>query len=84
MFLHIGSNNVVSKKDILSILDYRLGFSNITKEFIKTARNEGFLISIADLGKEKSYVITIDKIYVSPISCSTLKKRFLSALGNEE
>lgn len=84
MFLHLGSNNVVPKKDILSILDYRLGFSNITKEFIQTTKNEGFLISIADPGKEKSYVITTDKIYVSPISCSTLKKRFLSAFENEE
>jgi regulator of extracellular matrix RemA (YlzA/DUF370 family) len=79
MFLHIGGDTVVFKKDIISIMDYKKGFSVINKEFMDVARDEGFIRTITGKGKEKSYVITSDTIFISPISCSTLKKRFLSS-----
>lgn len=75
MFLHLGEDLVVPKKDIIAILDIRAGGAPITAEFLEIARDEGFLHQIAEKGKEKSYVITSRKVYVSPISCSTLKKR---------
>ncbi|MFZ5645082.1 MAG: extracellular matrix regulator RemB [Bacillota bacterium] len=75
MFLHLGGDTVALKKDIIAILDYKKGFSAINKEFMEIARDEGFIENISEQGKEKSYVITSDKIFISPISCSTLKKR---------
>ena len=75
MFLHLGGDKVVPKKDIIAILDYKKGNSSITKEFIQIARDEGFIENISENNKEKAYVITSEKIYISSISCNTLKKR---------
>lgn len=68
MFLHLGKDIVVSKEDVIMILDYRAN--------IKTLSNENaFLRNLAEKGKEKSWVITTRDIFISPISSSTLKKR---------
>ncbi|MCG9966845.1 DUF370 domain-containing protein [Pelotomaculum terephthalicicum JT] len=75
MFLHIGADVVVPKKDIIAILEIETKSSPITKEFLEIARDEGFIEHVSGNNKEKSYLITTDKIYFSPISCTTLKKR---------
>jgi len=80
MFLHLGGDVVVSKKDIIAILDVRTRQAPVTKEFIEIAGDEGFIKSIYDKEKEKSFVITTRDIYMSPISCITLKKRAESFL----
>jgi len=79
MFFFLFGDCVVPKKDIIAILDYHKGFSGINKEFLEIARDEGFVETITEPGKEKSYLITTEKIYISPISCNTLKKRSMSA-----
>jgi hypothetical protein len=84
MFLHLGGDTVALKKDIIAILDYKKGLSSINKEFMEIARDEGFVKTISEVGKEKSYVITSDKIFISPISCSTLKKRAASGFFMED
>lgn len=84
MFLHLGSDKIVPKKDIIVILDYKKGNSAITREFVQIARDEGFVKNISDPDKEKSYVITTEKIFISPISCNTLKKRSRETIGMEE
>ncbi|NLI14097.1 extracellular matrix regulator RemB [Pelotomaculum propionicicum] len=80
MFLHLGGDVVVSKEDIIAILDVRTRQAPITREFIEIARDEGFIKNIYDQEKEKSFVITTRDIYMSPISCVTLKKRAESFL----
>ena len=75
MFLHLGGDVVVLKKDVIAILDIRTRQTAVTKEFIETARDEGFIKNIYDKDREKSFVVTTRDIYMSPISCSTLKKR---------
>jgi len=75
MFLHLGADVVVPKKDIIAILEINTRSSPITKEFLEIARDEGFIEYISENNKEKSYLVTTDKIYFSPISCTTLKKR---------
>ena len=79
MFLHLGGEFVIRLKDVISIMDLETTtISKITKEFLKTAEEEGFIINISD-DIPKSYVITeVDKkskIYLSPISSVTLFKR---------
>ncbi|HBV97932.1 MAG: hypothetical protein JL50_07400 [Peptococcaceae bacterium BICA1-7] len=83
MFLHLGGDKVALKKDIIAILDYKKGFSAINKDFMEIARDEGFIETISEEGKEKSFVITSEKIYISPISCSTLKKRSVGGFSIE-
>lgn len=75
MFLHLGGDIVVLKKDIIAILDARTKNSAVTREFIEIAKDEGFIQPISNADKEKSLVITSKEIYISPISCTTLKKR---------
>ncbi|MFX4262952.1 extracellular matrix regulator RemB [Pelotomaculum propionicicum] len=75
MFLHLGADVVVLKKDIIAILDITTAQAAVTKEFIEIARDEGFIRNIYEKDREKSFVVTTRDIYMSPISCSTLKKR---------
>ncbi|MDW7673079.1 MAG: DUF370 domain-containing protein [Bacillota bacterium] len=76
MFLHIGGDVVVLKKDIITIIDSETGLScEATKEFLNTAKEEGFLRSIDENEKVKSYVVTDREIYLSPIAAFTLLKR---------
>lgn len=77
MFLHLGGDVVVHKKDIIAIIDARTKISQATKEFLEIAEDEGFFSAVAEPEKEKSFVITTHHIYLSPISCVTLKKRAL-------
>ncbi|HHW49147.1 MAG TPA: DUF370 domain-containing protein [Clostridiaceae bacterium] len=81
MFLHIGGNVVIPAKNIIAIFDIdNTTVSKDTRDFLKIAEEEGFVEAISpDL--PKSFIITeVDKkskIYLSPISSTTLLKRSL-------
>jgi len=73
MFIHIGGDTVVSTKEVISILDHQtVKSSKSNKAFLQEKK-----IMIVDSGSEetKSYVITQDVVYCSPISSLTLKRR---------
>lgn len=73
MFIHIGGDTVVSTKDVISILDHQsVKSSKVNQAFLQANRN-----MVVDQGVEetKSYVITKDAVYCSPISSLTLKRR---------
>ncbi len=79
MFLHIGEEVVVRLKDVIAIMDLdTTTVSKYSKEFLKIAEEEGFIVSISN-DLPKSFIITeVDKkskIYLSPISSITLSKR---------
>ncbi|MBE7009979.1 MAG: DUF370 domain-containing protein [Ruminococcaceae bacterium] len=79
MFLHLGADVVVNMKDVIAILDLDVtSTSKITREFLRVAEDEGFVVNVSD-DLPKSFVITeIDKesrVFVSPISTATLLKR---------
>ncbi len=79
MYLHLGQDVVVSLKNVIAILDMdNTTISRISKEFLKTAEEEGFVENVSD-DLPKSYVICeVDKkskVYISPISSVTLLKR---------
>lgn len=78
MYLHIGNNVILNKKDIIFILDYEnLKENNIFKEFC-TNIDKNNITDISE-GKTKSIIITkendILKGYISNISSTTLAKR---------
>lgn len=80
MYLHIGGDLTIRLKTVVAILDMdTTTTSKITKEFLRTAEDEGFIIPVSD-DLPKSYVITEEsgkgnRIYLSPISSTTLLKR---------
>lgn len=79
MFLHLGENVVVPIKDIIGIFDFETTtYSSDTSSFLRMAEEDGFVERISK-DKPKSFVIAevnkMSKIYLSPISSSTLTKR---------
>lgn len=93
MFLHLGGDVVVNKKDIIAVMDLETtSISKITKLFLKKATEQNIVINIKTAELPKSYVLTQEKgknkLYVSPLSSQTLNKRFnnedfLKVLGKE-
>ena len=79
MFLHLGENVVVPIKDIIGIFDLQNSmYGSDTVQFLRMAEEDGFVEKITN-EKPKSFVIAEvnkkSKIYLSPISSSTLNKR---------
>ncbi|WP_125154236.1 extracellular matrix regulator RemB [Clostridium rectalis] len=79
MFLHLGENVVVPLKDIIGIFDIETSmYSSDTTQFLRLAEEDGFVERITK-EKPKSFIIAeVDKkskIYLSPISSTTLTKR---------
>jgi len=82
MFLHIGGDYMVFIKDIIAIIDMeRSTISQDTRNFLKTSEEEGFIVNVDENELPKSIIITqgkySNKVYLSPISTSTLYKRYL-------
>lgn len=80
MYLHLGSDVVVSQSEILAIFDMdTTSFSYITKEFLAHAQREYKIIDVSRNDLPKSYILCGTKqhyyIYISPLSASTLYKR---------
>ena len=79
MFLHLGENVVVPTKDIIGIFDLQNTiYSSDTIQFLRMAEEDGFVERVTS-EQPKSFVIAevnkMSKVYLSPISSSTLKKR---------
>jgi extracellular matrix regulatory protein B len=79
MFLHLGENVVVPLKDVIGIFDIETSmYSSDTIQFLRLAEEDGFVQRI-NKQQPKSFVIAEvnkkSKIYLSPISSSTLTKR---------
>ena len=82
MFLHIGGDYMVFIKNIIAIIDMeRSTISQDTRNFLKTSEEEGFIVNVDENELPKSIIITqgkySNKVYLSPISTSTLYKRYL-------
>ncbi len=74
MFLHIGKEVSILIRDIVAIINLEsVAESNISQDFLKTIAEEGFVVSLTE--EPHSFIVTTDKVYLSPISTSTLKKR---------
>ncbi|MBQ3053515.1 MAG: DUF370 domain-containing protein [Clostridia bacterium] len=88
MFLHLGNDYIVFNKDIIAVLDFETTTtSKITREFLKEAEEEGFIINVSE-DIPKSFIITEtkgrSKIYISNIASSTLLKRIEGDKKGEE
>lgn len=67
MFISIGWNNVVRAEEVVAILEYGQAAKTVDPAL---AENEE-----ADHVPAKSIIVTTDRIYSSPLSVQTLKKR---------
>ena len=75
MFIHLGGEKVIRSAELVAIFDLSIEKSSkISKQFVIHASKEK---QVEVIGEEeaKSIVVTLEKIYYSPISSGTLKKR---------
>lgn len=77
MFIHIGGDVMISTEELIGIFDFQIGNSIYTQGFIEQA-NADQIIEIIDTGELKSIIVTEKKLYYSPISATTLKRRAIS------
>lgn len=79
MFLHLGENVVVPIKDIIGIFDLQsTKYSSDTNQFLRMAEEDGFVERITKENPKSFVIAEVDKkskIYLSPISSTTLTKR---------
>lgn len=75
MYIHLGNNNIISYENIIAILNIKPPISKDLKEFIETIMLEKEFLYIGDKGQEKALIICADKVYLSPISTTTLLRR---------
>ena len=75
MFLHLGEDTVINSKKVIGIFDMDTSTVNkATRDYLTKAEKEKKLIYV-NFELPKSFVVTEDKVYVSPLNTSTLLKR---------
>lgn len=75
MFIHLGGDVMVIQKDVIAIFDCKIeDASSTTAEFLKMSSEKRKTIVI-DPSETKSFILTNEYLYYSPISSLTLKKR---------
>ncbi|MCZ8517452.1 DUF370 domain-containing protein [Paenibacillus filicis] len=82
MFIHLGGEKIIRASELVAIFDLSIEKSSkISKQFINFATKDKKLEIIGD-EESKSLVVTQSKVYYSPISSMTLKKRAHQLLTN--
>jgi regulator of extracellular matrix RemA (YlzA/DUF370 family) len=78
MYIHLGNNFIISPERVIAILNIEPPISDDLIDIIDTARLDRKLVYISEKGKEKALIVCNDKVYLSPISSTTLYKRTFS------
>jgi hypothetical protein len=75
MYIHLGGEKIIRTSEVVAIFDISIEQSSkLSRQFVAQAqKNRG----VETIGEEepKSIVLTEQRVYYSPISTSTLKKR---------
>lgn len=79
MYLHLGQDVVVRSDDVIGIFDIEnTSVSKITKEFLSCQEKQHCVVNVST-ELPKSFIVCRSgekvSVYISQISCATLKKR---------
>lgn len=75
MFLHLGEDTVVNTKEIIGIFDMDTSTVNkATREYLSSAEKQKKVIYV-NYDLPKSFIVTEENVFVSPVATSTLLKR---------
>jgi regulator of extracellular matrix RemA (YlzA/DUF370 family) len=75
VYIHLGNNYIISSQNLIAILNIEPPLSEDLIDIIDTAKLDKKLINISKKGKEKALIVCDNKVYLSPISSTTLYKR---------
>jgi hypothetical protein len=84
MYVHIGGDYTISDSYIVGIfdIDQTTGGESDTVRYLNEAERSG-RIEIVSPELPRSFVVTLDRVYISPLSVATIKKRLVNgAQGN--
>lgn len=73
MYIHLGGDKVIRSRELIAIFDIS-NEAKLPKSFLVDANLEKLAEKIGD-EEPKSLVVTESRLYYSPISSSTLKRR---------
>lgn len=74
VFLHIGGSKIVFLREIIGVFSLKLRENPTNKQFLESNKETRFLHG-EEFSRHKSFVITEDKVQLSPISPTTLARR---------
>ena len=75
MYINIGEEFVLKTQDITGIFDMdKTTVNKATRDFLTRAQKEKRVV-LTSYELPKSFIISKDKIYISPLNTSTLLKR---------
>ena len=75
MYINIGEEFVLKDKDIVAVFDMdKATVGKITRNYLNDAQKSGKII-YAGYDLPKSFIVTKDKIYISPLNTATILKR---------
>ncbi len=75
MYLHIGEDTVINTKNIIGIFDMDTSTVNkATRDYLAKAEKDKKVIYV-NYDLPKSFIVTENNIYVSPLNTNTLLKR---------
>ncbi len=74
MFIHIGNSKVVFNNDLIGIFNLDSPAGQVNKQLL-TSANYDALYAYPEKEQSKSFIVTDQKIFMSPISPLTLYRR---------
>jgi len=75
VYIHLGGEKIIRTSQLVAIFDISIEQSSkLSRQFVVHAQKNKIVEAIGE-DDHKSIVITENKVYYSPISTSTLKKR---------
>lgn len=75
MFLHLGEDTIVKDKEIIGIFDLDTSTVNkATRDYLAIAEKNDS-VEYVNYDLPKSFIVTDNKIFVSPINTGTLLRR---------
>ncbi|SHH16182.1 protein of unknown function [Thermosyntropha lipolytica DSM 11003] len=75
MYVHLGNNYIISAQDIIAIINIEPPVAEDLEDIMQIAIDEKRIVYVGEGKKRKSLIICDDKVYISPISSTTLYKR---------
>ena len=76
MYLHLGSDVSVNINDIVGIFDIeKVTVQSYMNEYLSYCQKNGKIYYVS-LDMPKSIIVCADTVYISNVSCLTLRKRF--------
>lgn len=88
MYLHLGNDYLINTKDLIGIFDIEnSSTSKNTKNYLNFASKNNMVVNVS-YEMPKSFVVCLDedfneRVYITQISCATLKKRYEKLLKGE-